>query len=467
MTMRLNDHGGLACTESGWALATLLVVAWLAAPAIALIRRGGWRALPTSLLGFVWLGFGVDFVIRFGLLAVDSVEFGNDTFRLADLDGATVEQALGLVLLYWGCFVLGFGAWGVLRSPGVLSAVVTLGGDGRPMRRTIVLVASTVCSVLASGLFPLPLALLTPMGIAGTLWVIPAAYVWAEWSANPNDAALARLRWLVLAPALVRFAASPFREHVLPLALIPLLAWRCTYGRLERRHRLALAAVVPAFLLVGTAVQAYRDFLWGGVEAAAVVEEKAVKQSDEFVEPDPDWLVAVRRFHGLDSVLLTVDLVPTVFPFRDEPVVTDALVRGFVPRLFMPNKELSDRGPEFARTIWAYDSGIESGAAIAPSMPGDLYHAGGTATVALGALVWGLLLGLVDRWKDALAPGGRVAVLVLLATQVAPSVERDFVHCVATMLQSLVVIVVIGTGLAQFWRPRAPRRAAVPLEVAA
>jgi hypothetical protein len=35
------------------------------------------------------------------------------------------------------------------------------------------------------------------------------------------------------------------------------------------------------------------------------------------------------------------------------------------------------------------------------------------------------------------------------------------------MLQSLVVIVVIGTGLGQFWRPRAPRRAAVPVEVAA
>jgi hypothetical protein len=224
---------------------------------------------------------------------------------------------------------------------------------------------------------------------------------------------------------------------------------------------------VPAFLLVGTAVQAYRDFLWGGAAAAELVEEKAVKQSDEFVEPDPDWLISLRRFHGLDSVLLTVDLVPTVFPFRDEPVVTDALVRGFVPRLFMPNKELSDRGPEFARTIWAYDSGIESGAAIAPSMPGDLYHAGGTATVALGALVWGLLLGLIDRWKDALAPGGRVAVLVLLATQAAPSVERDFVHCTATMLQSLVVIVVIGAALGQFWRPRAARAPVVPLEAAA
>ena len=39
MTMRLNDHGGLACTESGWALAILLALAWLVAPALALIRR--------------------------------------------------------------------------------------------------------------------------------------------------------------------------------------------------------------------------------------------------------------------------------------------------------------------------------------------------------------------------------------------------------------------------------------------
>jgi hypothetical protein len=150
-----------------------------------------------------------------------------------------------------------------------------------------------------------------------------------------------------------------------------------------------------------------------------------------------------------------VDLVPSVFPFRDDDVVTDAFVRGLVPRVFMPGKPLSDRGPEFASTIWAFDSGIDSGAAIAPSMPGDLYHAGGTWTVALGALVWGLVLGLLDRWKDALAPGGRVAVLVLLATQVVPSVERDFVHCLATLLQTLVVLSLGGVVLSYFRRGRA------------
>ena len=102
MMMRLNDHGGLACTGTTWALVALIVLAWLGAPAVALIRRRGWRAMPTSLLGFVWLGFGFDFVVRFALLAMDSVEFGNDTFRLADLATSTVDHALRLALVYWG-----------------------------------------------------------------------------------------------------------------------------------------------------------------------------------------------------------------------------------------------------------------------------------------------------------------------------------------------------------------------------
>ena len=466
MTMRLNDHGGLACSPTTWALVALIVIGWLAAPAIALVRRGGWRALPTSLLGFVWLGFGVDFVVRFVLLALDSVEFGNDTFRLADLPAATVEQALGLALVYWGCFVLGFAVWGALGSPGVLGAVDALGGRGRLRRRHVVLVVSTACSILASGLVPMPLAVLTPLGIAGTLWVIPAALVWAEWVTGDRDTTLARARWIVLAPAVLRFLVSPFREHLLPMGLIPLLAWRCAHGSIPRRYRIAMLVGVPLFVLAGNVTNAYRDVLWGGAEVSHVVDSVAGDEpADLVVEPDPGWLVAIRRFHGLDSLLLTVDLVPTVYPFRNDAILTDAAVRGLVPRIFMPMKALSDRGPEFAATIWAFDSGVESGAAIAPSMPGDLYHAGGTATVALGALVWGLLLGLVDRWKDALAPGGRVAVLVLLATQVVPSVERDFVHCVATLLQTLVVLAIAGAALSQVWRRR--RAVVAPLEAVA
>lgn len=466
--MRLNDHGGLACTATTWALFALLVVAWLAGPSLALVRRGGWRAMPTSLLGYVWLGFAVDYVIRFVLLAIDSVEFGNDTFRLADLSSATVNRALGLSLLYWSGLVLGFAAWGRLRTPGVFAAIDVLGGRGRLGRRYALLAGATACFLLSAGPFPTPLALVTPLAIAGALWVIPATLTWADHLAAPRtDAVAPRARWLVLTPALLRFLVSPFREHLVPVVLIPLLVSKCVRGKLPRRQALAATVALPLFVLAGNLTNAYRDVVWGGAPLSHVADSAGAGEEDLVVEPDPGWLVAVRRFHALDSLLLTIDLVPTVFPYRDEPIVVDAFVRGLVPRALLPSKERSDRGPEFARTIWAFDSGYESDAAIAPSMPGDLYHAGGTWTVVTGALVWGLLLGLLDRWKDALPAGGRAAVLVLLATQVIPSVERDFAHCVASLLQTLVVLGLTGAVLARTWRR--PARGLLPAasEVAA
>jgi hypothetical protein len=167
MTMRLNDHGGLACTESGWALATLLVVRGSRAGDRAHPARR-WRALPTSLLGFVWLGFGVDFRDplraprpRFGGIRERHVPLGRPRRR----DGRAGARARAPLL---GLFRSRLRRVGRAPHAGPLSAVVTLGGDGRPMRRTIVLVASTVCLRAGVGLFPLPLALLTPMGIAGT-----------------------------------------------------------------------------------------------------------------------------------------------------------------------------------------------------------------------------------------------------------------------------------------------------------
>src|SRR5262249_20698306 len=164
-------------------------------------------------------------------------------------------------------------------------------------------------------------------------------------------------------------------------------AWRCVGKPLPRRYVVAALVGLPLFVLAGNVTEAYREVRWGGAPVSQAVEHVAGDgETDLVVEPDPGWLVAIRRFHGLDSLLLTVDLVPTVFPFRNDASLTDALVRGLVPRMFMDGKPLSDRGPEFAATIWAFDSGLESGAAIAPSMPGDLYHAGGTMTVALGAL---------------------------------------------------------------------------------
>jgi len=453
MTMRLNDHLGLACTGWTWLLAGAVFIAWLAGLAAAVRRtRGGTAAGMVSPFAFFWVGFAVDFVVRFGLLAYDSVEFGNDTFRLADVPGRVVERAVLLSLGYWLVALAGYLAWPRGERAGAFGRIGSLAGDAYGRGRLLVLVGCTACVVLGLGAVPLPLALVTPISIVGRLWVVPAAFTWAD--AWRGDASARRLRWIVLAPAVLTFVLSPFREHLVPLALVPLLTLVCVRGTVPRRAMLAAAGGLVLFLALGPLTDTYRNVRWGGYSASqlGVGDPAAGKDFEEL--PDPAWLVTVRRFHGFDSLLLTVDLVPSVYDFSGSGLLVEAFVRGVVPRALLPGKAKSDRGQEFARSIWSYDSEDPSDAAIAPSMPGDLYRGGGASLVLAGALVWGLLLGALDGWSTALGPRGRAAVLALFATQILPSVERDFGHCVATYLQTLLVCWIVTAVLSRLWAMR-------------
>ena len=154
------------------------------------------------------------------------------------------------------------------------------------------------------------------------------------------------------------------------------------------------------------------------------------------------------RFHGFDSLLLTVALVPSLEPYSERNVLLSPLVRGVVPRFLYSGKSGADAGIDFGSRIWAFDDPAareNSGASIAPSMPGDLYDAGGVLYIALGgAHLW-----------DAPGPGGwmegpsarrfpAAAITVLVATQCAMSVERDFDNSIATLIQTLLVFVLVA-----------------------
>jgi hypothetical protein len=100
---------------------------------------------------------------------------------------------------------------------------------------------------------------------------------------------------------------------------------------------------------------------------------------------------------------------------------------------------------QFGGRIWAYDDPAnrdQPSASIAPSMPGDLYEAGGVLYVGIGALMWGILLGLFDGWKAHLPVFSAAGVTSLMATQAGMSVERDFEHAVATFIQTLLVFTI-------------------------
>jgi hypothetical protein len=45
-------------------------------------------------------------------------------------------------------------------------------------------------------------------------------------------------------------------------------------------------------------------------------------------------------------------------------------------------------------------------------------------------------------------------MLALFATQILPSVERDFAHCVATLVQTLLVLGLVGALARACWGQR-------------
>lgn len=143
-------------------------------------------------------------------------------------------------------------------------------------------------------------------------------------------------------------------------------------------------------------------------------------------------------------MLLTVELVPALEPHSGQNLLVSPFLRGFIPRFIYRGKGAANAGMNFGTRIWAYDDPLTratSGASIAPSMPGDLYDAGGVLYIVLGALIFGGILGLVDGWKAHLPAFCGAAITVLVATQCAMSVERDFDNSVATFIQTLVVFV--------------------------
>ena len=76
-----------------WTLAfgVTLTVVWLASLRVLPGWGTGWRAVPTSLFGWSWVGFGLAFVARFWVLSVDAVTFGDLSERLLAFPASTVN----------------------------------------------------------------------------------------------------------------------------------------------------------------------------------------------------------------------------------------------------------------------------------------------------------------------------------------------------------------------------------------
>jgi len=289
--------------------------------------------------------------------------------------------------------------------------------------------------------------------------MVPAVIVWWDHFRRPGAKwQIAGVHAIALLPALVRGWVSPYRENLAPIVLIPLIA------AIFAGRRPALRKMVPTslicLLVMSSLVSSYRRIKWENVRPEEVLGELREGGVSGWLAGTSDE--PVRRFHAFDSMLLTVRLVPALQPYSGRNLLLAPFIRGFIPRFVYSGKSGADAGINFGTRIWAFDNPAareRSGAAIAPSMPGDLYDAGGLLYIALGGLIWGSLLGLVDGWKDHLPEFCAAAVTVLVATQCAMSVERDFDNSLSTLIQTLLVCVLIA-GVMALGRRRNPEFAA-------
>ncbi len=439
---------GLRTDFTTWAIAAAMTLIWLAS--VRLVpnwKRDGWTALLKSVYGLVWLDFGLDIVLRFGMLAYNAVEWGNDTLRLVAQTVDVVNTTLLYCGLFWVLVALSYTLASRRRSAGPLKVA---GGITPDFAYQAALPASALAAIafylVETG--KLPLVLITPVSLLASMYMVPAVMVWWDHFRRPGPKwKIGGIHLIVLMPALVRGIVSPYRETFAPVLLIPLIA--AVFAGKRPRLRTVVPIALVCLVLLSAAVQSYRRVKWENVRPDEVAGE--IKQDGL-----TGWIsissgVPVRRFHAFDSFLLTVALVPSLEPHSGRNVLTSALLRGVVPRAVYSGKSGAMAGINFGSRIWAYDNPEmreSGGASIAPSMPGDLYDAGGVLYIVLGALLWGALLGLVEGWKSHLPPFAAAAVVVLVMTQCAMSVERDFDNSIATFIQTLLVFVIVAGVIA-------------------
>ena len=455
---------GLNTTAITWLIYAVLVVSWAASLWICTpVRSEGWLSLPKSLFGFIWLGFFLEVVLRVLILSADSVDFGQHGIRLAILPPDTHNRSMLVLLLFWWCYVLGYLAFRRLPVANLHWVPADPGSSVLGMLFPIILFVTSACVYVAAR-GDLPSYAITPVGLIGSLWVLAAAAIWfnlfLKWRSKRT------VKWFVpllsLFPGIVSVWMNPYREALFTVLLIPFLA--AVFAGVEfKLHKVAATSLV-LLVLATSVIQIRRLAVWSG-EPMNLTHAEAL---DWTRHPDQaPWMEPLRRFHSLDSVLLTVSLIPGFRPYSHENVFVDAALRGVVPRAVYAAKAADVAGTKFGQTIWSEESwGADAqGAPIAPSMPGSLYAAGGLADVGLGAAIWGVVVAICEALKRGLSPRGQVALVGLLALSFAASIERDFVHMVSTTIQQLLVLLIatsfLGAAKSRARRPD-PERTRLP-----
>lgn len=453
MHLNMTANGLLAftCALGLWAFSVLLTKN---APSP---ERWTWRDILLSFVGLIWILFGLTFILRFCALAYNPEFFRTTQFPLWKIPAVTLTWTWIAITLYWLAFIFSYIIMTRLspHRPSLLENLDLLAlPENLPLLDLLVLISS--CLVILSGKEFIPLALRTPFGILGGFYVIAATTVWYYYFQGQP---LSVRNFLYLIPGALIYLFSPFRTLIFATLLciiVPALKTRRWFSFTS------FLLAMLALLLLTTVVNDYRR---AKIKAAAHNRQEPTLTDETLgskeLNQKPSWVRLVDRFHGFDSVALTVHFVPSVFPHSRINIFNDLLWR-VIPRAVLDKKRDTHRGQKFSTTIWAMG---ERGRVkrrpsnISLTMCADLFQINGILLVVVGAAFYGLLVGLLESWQRRGKSLASCVLLVLFAVPVALGFEQEFDFAVATIIQVIIAFFFFLFLLGILGRADIPRKA--------
>jgi len=395
-----------------------------------------WKALPLSFLGLAWIFFGMTFVLRFLALIYDPEFFRTTQFPIWRISADTLTWTWIWLTLYWLAFVGGHFIMTRLSPPRpvLLERLDLLNSlENLPILDLLVLTCSFLV-ILGERQF-VPQILRTPLGILGGFYIIAASAIWFNYFQGQP---VGLRKFFYLFPGVLIYIFSPFRALVFSIVLSILIP------ALKARKWFSLFTFVASMIVLLIVVTIVNDYRRAKMRAQissrfdTTLTDEALGWQDN--PEDAPWIRLSKRFHGFDSMALTINFVPSVFPFSKINIFTE-LVRRIIPRAVVDQKGDSHRGRDFSTTIWAMGSrGVvrRSEANISPSMTADLYIINGWPLVILGGLIYGLLVGLLESWQRRGSPLSSCILLAVFGMPVVLGIEQEFNFASATIIQMII-----------------------------
>ena len=263
-----------------------------------------------------------------------------------------------------------------------------------------------------------------------------------RWRRGLSRSALYILVVAVVVEVILGFASGMKSSIVSPLVAVALGLWAGSGKFPWRTVCLSIAALV---LVIAPFIGTYRDLInvgaGGRIGTDQIVETLGqASQSKGVIDATSGLVSLVEREMLIREIAVIKQLSPN--PIEYKPL-TDLLVSplyGIIPRALWPTKPILSTGMQFA--VEYRGQSVTTYSSRAVTLPGDLWRHGGWLVVAVGGIVLGLLLRLIDAVSDRGFDARYYFTFILLVPSVRQ--ESDVVTFVAAIPAAVALALVAG-----------------------